>query len=238
MTLLDLLNTPDAIDGLADLTPDDRAFLSRQIQSYRYALRVRVPVGVSRQRLAGLKTRDRQAAARGLATVRRLSDVPADPDRKLRAMERAMASQPDYAPLARWVILAPERGRRLLRKVAHRRTDVATATRELARLTWSQLESAEATDRQLRGAVLGTTLRMPPPSASAQRLSQAWERAWAKLPIKRVRRCQWDGCDVPSGRLFIAATSERDCPTCRTRYSRDTRSRVRRGVTERPRVRR
>lgn len=228
--------------SLVDLTDADRVALFRLVTGLRLAL----TEGVTAAASANVKARRRQIDS--LRAILQVSNELALPPAKKRKMSNAVAGHRQYAALgelalgsgfAEWHVSqrAMELGRRLVHALKREREDIEGHIKGFARDTLHEMSKAALGEAHSRTTTLpyAPALRARHVTRSTQgvALEQQLTREWARLPLNRVRQCQWDGC----GRFFLARTSERDCSSCARAFSRDTRSRVRRGETIRPRIR-
>lgn len=235
--LLDLLNRDVAavIRGVSD---DDRPYLARQLDSYRYALAELID-----ERQDPSRKRASQRRASALQTLQQLSSEIVRPTaaeqnlvrKKIARMELTIStSYASYKPLASVLVSAvPRKRQKILMAFRATKATAAESAQRLAKSAWSGMELAATACAEIRSQVL--QIETPPLSQVGRGISDGLATKWLDLPFHRIRQCAWRGCDVPGGRFFVVNTSERDCPTCRRTLSRDARSRVRRGVTKKPR---
>jgi hypothetical protein len=78
----------------------------------------------------------------------------------------------------------------------------------------SLLTGAEAA-RRAGTWLLDYLMEKGEPTPRVRRVFAAWDRQWAMIHGRKIRRCRLTDCTVEGGRLFAARTSEKDCPYCR-----------------------
>lgn len=217
-----MVNSPDRIAELTRITPADCGAVFRQVAAYRYALW---------QCISGPQARSlRRARAQTIRALEAMTLAATElihPEAKQTLIERRVPESRRYLrPLARYIV--KRRSDRLLKMMKRSRADLGRLIRQTGVGVWAELE---------RHARSPAAAERPVLSSRGIEVSRSLQQQWANLPLHRVRCCAFPRCDVAGGRYFLARTSERDCPICREAFSRDTRFRVRAGITRSPRRR-